>query len=201
MCEHIHARFVEIGHGLSPALGGALSRLGPVAFTPDDSQPLCERLARSVAGQQLSVKAARTIWSRVEAAAGDVPLMDFLRERNAATLRACGLSGAKTAAVCAIAAEARAGGLDSGELRYLCAADRARHLTRIRGVGPWTADMVNMFYFGEEDIWPDGDIAARNTLASLTSKRRKTIRTAERFAPHRTRLALYMWRWVDARPD
>lgn len=201
MCHALHTRFVEIGHGLSPSLGEALSRLGSVEFAPDDSQPLGERLARSVAGQQLSVKAARTIWGRVEAAAGQVPLIDFLREQNTQALRACGLSGAKTAAVCAIGAETRAGGLDRDELRYLSAQDRARHLTQIKGVGPWTADMVNIFYFGEEDIWPDGDIAARNTLRNLTSARRKTIRTAERFAPHRSRLALYMWRWVDARPD
>lgn len=201
MSHAIHTRFVEIGHTLSPALGDALTRLGPVAFTPDDSQPLGECLARSVAGQQLSVKAARTIWGRVEAAAGETPLMDFLREQNTERLRACGLSGAKTAAVCAIASEARAGGLDRDELRYLSSADRAKHLTQIKGVGPWTADMVNIFFFGEEDIWPDGDIAARNTLRNLTSPRRKTARTAERFAPHRSRLALYMWRWVDVRPD
>lgn len=201
MSHAIHTRFVEIGHALSASLGEALHRLGPIDFTPDDSRPLGERLARSVAGQQLSVKAAGTIWSRVEAVAGETPLMDILREQNIETLRACGLSGAKTAAVCAIGAEARAGGLDRDELRYLSSAGRARHLTRIKGVGPWTADMVNIFYFGEEDIWPDGDIAARNTLRNLTSARRKTIRTAQRFAPHRSRLALYMWRWVDARPD
>jgi DNA-3-methyladenine glycosylase II len=61
--------------------------------------------------------------------------------------------------------------------------------------------MVNLFYFGEEDIWPEGDVTARKTLISLTSKRRKTVRSAERFAPYRSYLALYMWRWVDARPD
>lgn len=201
MPHAIHARFVETGHALSPALGEALAQLGPLDLPVDASQPLGERLARSVAGQQLSVKAARTIWSRVEAAAGDTPLIDFLREDNTNALRACGLSGAKTAAVCTIGAEARAGGLDASELRYLSAADRARHLTQIKGIGPWTADMINIFYFGEADIWPDGDIAARKTLERLTSPRRKTVRTAERFAPHRSYLALYMWRWVDARPD
>lgn len=201
MSRALHPSFVEIGYRLSPVLGEALTRLGPVVFAPDDSQPLGERLARSVAGQQLSVTAARTIWGRVEVAAGEVPLIEFLCEENAERLRNCGLSGAKTAAVCAIGAQARAGGLDRDELRYLPPLDRAAHLTQIKGVGPWTADMVNIFYFGEEDIWPDGDIAARNTLRSLTSARRKTIRTAQRFAPHRSLLALYMWRWVDARPD
>ena len=58
-----------------------------------------------------------------------------------------------------------------------------------------------MFWFGEEDIWPDGDVAARKTLEKLTSARRKTHRTALRFAPYRSYLALYMWQWVDAKPQ
>lgn len=197
----IHEHCLDAAQTLSPDLTDALQRLGPLHLPCDDSQPLAERLARSVAGQQLSVKAAGTIWSRVCAAAGEGPLLDFLDPRNEKTLRACGLSGAKTAAVCAIAFEARENGLTREALKNLGAPERARRLTAIKGVGPWTADMVNLFYFGEEDIWPEGDVTARKTLISLTSKRRKTVRSAERFAPYRSYLALYMWRWVDARPD
>ena len=109
-------------------------------------------------------------------------------------------TAAKTRAMCAIAREARAGGLEADELRDLDHATRSRHLTALWGVGQWTADMISIFYFGDEDVWPDGDIAARKTLARLTSPRRKTVRTAARFAPHRSRLALYMWRHVDAPP-
>ena len=96
---------------------------------------------------------------------------------------------------------ARSGGLDAEYLTTLSAQQRAAHLTSLWGIGQWTADMMNMFYFGEEDIWPDGDVAARKTLERLTSPRRKTVRTAARFAPYRSRLAIYMWRWLDAEPD
>lgn len=200
MSEVIHARFLDIAAGLGPALRAAITHAGPLNFSPDASAPLAERLCRSVAGQQLSVIAARTIWGRVIAAAGEAPLMDFIADPNAEALRACGLSGAKTRALLAIAAEARAGGLEAAALAGLSHAERSAHLTALWGVGQWTADMASIFYFGDEDVWPDGDVAARKTLIRLTSPRRKTVRTAARFAPHRSRLALYMWRHVDAPP-
>ncbi|TFH88693.1 DNA-3-methyladenine glycosylase 2 family protein [Billgrantia azerbaijanica] len=200
MSDHIHERCVAVARELSPQLTEAIARGGPVTLVADDSQPLAERLCRSVAGQQLSVKAARSIWGRVLEAAGEVPLMDFLVEARHATLRDCGLSAAKAKALGLIAEEARAGQLEADALRDLDHAERAQRLTALWGVGQWTADMVSIFYFGEPDVWPEGDVAVRKTLERLTSPRRKTRRTAARFAPYRSHLALYLWRHVDAPP-
>ena len=201
MTTPIHNRFLTIAPALSSALADALHQLGPVELPVRDDTPLPEYLARAVAGQQLSVKAARSIWGRVETACSDAPLVEAFCERRGEELRACGLSNAKVKTLLAIGEAARAGRLDGDALRALNPAERAAELTALWGVGQWTADMANMFWFGEEDIWPDGDVAARKTLERLTSPRRKTVRTAQRFAPHRSHLALYMWRWVDARPD
>ncbi|WP_421791181.1 DNA-3-methyladenine glycosylase family protein [Hyphobacterium sp.] len=195
-----HTRFIETATELSPELAAAIKGVGPVEMHSRADIPFAVALSRSITGQQLSVKAASTIWGRVEASAGDTPLADHFYHANTDILRSCGLSGAKTKAICEIGALAREGGLDDEMLRGLSAEKRAEHITAIWGVGQWTADMMNMFYFGEEDIWPDGDVAARKTLERLTSKRRKTVRTAARFAPHRSYLALYMWRHVDAKP-
>ncbi|TDX28063.1 DNA-3-methyladenine glycosylase II [Modicisalibacter xianhensis] len=200
MSQAIHERFVSIAEGLSPALAEAMARGGPIEFSFDDSQPLAERLCRSVAGQQLSVKAARAIWGRVLTAAGETPLTEYFIDANEEALRACGLSSAKARAICAIAEQARLGELEAESLRPLDHAERSRRLTALWGVGQWTADMIAIFHFGDEDVWPDGDVAARKTLTRLTSPRRKTIRTAARFAPHRSWLALYLWRHVDAPP-
>ncbi|UYG04824.1 DNA-3-methyladenine glycosylase 2 family protein [Halomonas sp. LR3S48] len=200
MSDEIHRRCVETARELSPLLVDAIERGGPVMLEVDDSRPLAERLCRSIAGQQLSVKAARSIWARVVDAAGDAPLMEFFTEPNQDALRGCGLSGAKARALCLIAAEARAGRLEADELRMLDHAERSRHLTALWGVGQWTADMISIFYFGDPDVWPEGDVAARKTLERLTSPRRKTLRTAARFAPYRSHLALYLWRHVDAPP-
>jgi DNA-3-methyladenine glycosylase II len=201
MTAPVHHRFLAIAPDLSSALHDALHRLGPVELPVRDHIAFPEHLARAVAGQQLSVKAARSIWGRVETACADGPLIEAFCEGRAEELRACGLSNAKVKTLLAIGQAAREGRLDGDTLRALSPAERAAELTAVWGVGQWTADMANIFWFGEEDIWPDGDVAARKTLERLTSPRRKTVRTAERFAPHRSYLALYMWRWVDARPD
>lgn len=199
--KNLHNRFIEIATVLSPNLAEAIQKTGPVELQQDDSMPLDHRLCRSVAGQQLSVIAARTIWARVVEAAGDIPLSEFFTEENTNTMRACGLSAAKVRSMCGIAQEARAGRLDADEFSQLSHEDRSERLIKLWGVGQWTADMISIFYFGDEDVWPDGDLAARNTLIKLTSKHRKTVRTAERFAPNRSRLAIYMWEYKDAVPD
>ena len=196
----IHARFVDTARALSPALSDAIAALGPVELTSRADLPFADYLCRAIAGQQLSVKAATSIKSRVEDSAAGTPLIEHFHDANTDLLRSCGLSRAKTKTVCAIAALARQGELKDDQLRAMSAAERTARITAIWGVGQWTADMMNMFWFGEPDIWPEGDVAARKTLQRLTSARRKTVRTAARFAPQRSYLALYMWRHVDAKP-
>ena len=203
--RQVHTKLLDIADDLSPDLHGALMRLGPLEFPTREDKPFPDYLCRAIAGQQISVKAAASIWARVEASAasdvGEGALLDHFVEANTDALRACGLSGAKTKTIITIADTHRTLGLDTDELRALNIADRTTRLTAMWGVGQWTADIMNMFYFGEKDIWPDGDVAARKTLERLTSKRRKTVRTAERFKPYRSWLALYMWAHVDAPPD
>lgn len=199
--RQVHTRLLEAAEADFPDLHAALARLGPLPFPRRDAHPFPQYLCRAIAGQQISVKAAAAIWARVEASAGETALLDHFQADNFDCLRGCGLSNAKTRTIIAIADTHRTLGLDADELRALSVPERTERLTAMWGVGQWTADMMNMFYFGEEDIWPDGDVAARKTLERLTSKRRKTVRTAERFKPYRSWLALYMWAHVDAPPD
>ena len=70
------------------------------------------------------------------------------------------------------------------------------------GIGPWTADMISLFYFREPDIWPLGDLAVRKTFERFVAEQSRFDLTgaAELFAPHRSLLALYLWRITDAMP-
>lgn len=201
----VHASLLEAAEPVSGELHAVLRKLGPLEFPLRNAKPFPDYLCRAISGQQISVKAAASIWKRVEASArahtGDAALLDYFVEANTDLLRACGLSGAKTKTMITIANTHRTLGLDTDELRAMSIAARTTRLTAMWGVGQWTADMMNMFYFGERDVWPDGDVAARKTLERLTSKRRKTVRTAQRFRPYRSWLALYMWAVVDAPPD
>ncbi|WP_297737214.1 DNA-3-methyladenine glycosylase 2 family protein [uncultured Maricaulis sp.] len=197
----VHDRLLSAAEPLFPALHAALGKLGPLDLPRRDDLPFPAYLCRAIAGQQISVKAAQSIWARVEASAEGADLLDHFCPDNADTLRGCGLSGAKTRTIITIAETHRTVGLDTDALRALPIDQRTDRLTEIWGVGQWTADMMNIFYFGEDDVWPDGDVAARKTLERLTSKRRKTVRTAALFKPYRSWLAYYMWAHVDAPPD
>ena len=195
----IQTDLVAIARAFAPNLADAIAAAPPLSLIPRTDISLAEALCRSVAGQQLSVIAARTIWGRVtDAADGDV--IGHVARAAAEDLRACGLSGAKAKAMQAIAAEALAGRLEAADLGRLDTQDRTARLTALWGVGQWTADMIGMFHFADPDIWPDGDVSVRKTLTRLTSPRRKTVRTAARFKPYRSYLALYMWHTADAVP-
>jgi DNA-3-methyladenine glycosylase II len=77
---------------------------------------------------------------------------------------------------------------------------RSEHLAQIHGIGQWTCDMVSLFYCRDPDVWPEGDLAVQRVFARYIG-RRKPARAAAVFAPHRSLLALYMWRLVDAIPS
>jgi DNA-3-methyladenine glycosylase II len=76
---------------------------------------------------------------------------------------------------------------------------RSAHLCAPWGIGQWTADMVSIFYCRDEDVWPASDTSVQRAFARYIG-RRQPARTAERFAPYRSILALHMWRLLDGPP-
>ena len=154
-------------------------------------------LSRAIVGQQLSAKAARSIWARVAAAAGEanVGVTEFAEE-FASDLRACGLSASKVKSLQSIREAEREGLLHGDRLQRMTPDAIVQRLVTIRGVGPWTCDMALIFYFRLPDIWPDGDVAVQRTFASLVG-RRSPHKAAAKFSPYRSYLALSMWRVAD----
>ncbi|MBT9311423.1 DNA-3-methyladenine glycosylase family protein [Leptothoe kymatousa] len=195
--QTVHSQCVAIARQINDNLARAIVAAGPLPLAPRQDVPFPVRLCRAVAGQQLSVKAAQSIWARVLAQAAGQPLMDYFTAASPETLRSCGLSKAKAKAMGEIALAHRTHQIDAATLGNLDHKQRTQQLTKIWGVGPWTADMVGIFYFGDPDIWPDGDATACKCLATLTNNQ-TTISTAAHFAPYRSYLALYMWHQADA---
>lgn len=192
----LHPSMVRIARKISPALAAAMHRVGPPEWPRRDDQSLARYLARIVVGQQLSTRAAATIWQRVETLAQqlatDIPALALTSDMNA--LRACGLSGNKLLCLQGLAAAEANGQLDHEPLARLAPEARAKHLTALRGVGPWSADMLALFYFRDPDIWPLGDLAVRKTFEHYFKDQPGVDLTAAAFAPRRSLLALYMWR-------
>jgi DNA-3-methyladenine glycosylase II len=196
--EAVHAFLVATAAALSPPLRDALARIGPLWFPNREDRGLAVHLARAIVGQQLSTKAARSIWARIEAAAAlaDQPLAVFLRQQNGAALRACGVSSNKLKALLSIGAAAEEGRLDGALVRAMDHRARSVHLRQIWGIGQWTCDMAAIFYCHDEDVWPAGDVSVQRTFAKFIGPRQPAD-AAQRFAPYRSVLALYMWRLLD----
>jgi DNA-3-methyladenine glycosylase II len=199
--EQAHAVLLAAAAPVSPALRDALVRDGPLWFPDREDRGLAIQLARAIVGQQLSTKAARSIWSRLEAAAATAqqPLTVFLCDENTAAVRACGVSGNKVKALLGIAAAAAAGRLDAAAVRAMDHAARSTHLRDLWGIGQWTCDMVSIFYCRDEDVWPASDASVRRMFANFAGNE-PTTTAALRFAPYRSILALHMWQLLDATP-
>lgn len=183
-----------------PALRAALVQAGPIRIEPPAHPRVADRLFVEVVNQQLSTRAAGAIWARIEAAAAaaDSIPRGLFEAGDADLLRACGISGNKVRALQAIVAAEAAGLLGPG-LAGLPHPERAAILCGIRGVGPWTADMVGIFHFHDPDIWPAGDVAAVGCLRRLTGQADAGA-VASAFAPYRSILARYLWRIKDGAP-
>jgi DNA-3-methyladenine glycosylase II len=201
----LHPDFVRTARRVSRPLAQAMDAVGPPDWPSRHQQPLARYLARVVVGQQLSTRAASTIWGRVEALgkAEQQSIPALALNLPDATLLACGLSAGKLKTLKALAEADAAGVLKRQRLARLEPAARAIELTALRGIGPWTADMLALFYFRDPDIWPLGDLAVRKTLERflVTQSRYDLSSAAALFAPHRSVLALYMWRIADNPPD
>lgn len=195
MDPELHRRLIAIAGNISPELQAHIAA-APIWFPERADNGVAAFLARAVTGQQVSAAAARSIWARVEVAAGDA-LAEFLCAANAAMLKQCGLSRNKIKALCHIGAAHAAGLLDRAEIKALDHAARSARLTEIWGIGQWTCDMLAIFYCHELDIWPDGDLAVVRGVKRF-ARRRKPARIAAEFAPYRSLLALYMWRLAGA---
>lgn len=196
----LYDRLLGVAAEVSEPLRTAIAAIGVIEIEPPPHASLAERLFVEVVNQQLSTKAALSIWTRIEAAAAAqvVTPRDLFVPGYEAVLRGCGVSANKVRALHAIR-EAEEAGLLGPDLAALPHAERSAVLCRIRGVGPWTADMAGIFHFLDPDIWPAGDVAAVGVLRRLTGIE-DTVAVAARFAPYRSILARYMWRSRDAAP-
>ena len=162
-------------------------------------------LARSIVYQQLAGRAAASIHGRfVEALDGEVTA-----ERVLATPErccgACGLSGAKTASLLDLADKVASGEVALERIGRMSDEDVVAHLTVVRGIGPWTAQMFLMSTLSRLDVWPTGDYGVRAGFArawgleELPAPRRTSHGLGEPYRPYRSLVAWYCWRAADDR--
>lgn len=180
-----------------------VAKVGPPRFHEYSTKDALACLVTSIVSQQLSGRAASTIHARLEALAPrPFPDPAWLREVPEERLRGAGLSRAKAAALRDLGHALQDGRLEMRRLSRLDDEAAAAALTSVKGVGPWTAQMVLMFALGRPDIWPTGDVGIRNALARFHRLQQapdaeETAALGEPWRPYRTYAAWYLWQLID----
>jgi len=160
-----------------------------------------ETLARAIVGQQISVKAADSIWARFETAAGRVDPARIAALAPEA-LAGCGLSRRKAEYLSDLAGHFLDGRVVPARWKRLPDEAVIAELVDVRGIGRWTAEMVLIFNLRRPDVWPVDDIGLQKAVALhyLDGERPtpRMLRThGERHAPWRTVATWYLWRSLD----
>jgi len=174
-------------------------------ITPAVSIRPFDALAESIAYQQLSGKAAATIFGRVRALYPKRKWLDpeQLLATPDETLRAAGLSRAKTAALKDLAAKTIDGTVPAGRALFHMSDDEIiTRLTAVRGIGRWTVEMLLLFDLGRPDVWPVDDYGVRKGFAKTFSRRKlptpkQLMKFGEKWRPYRSVAAWYFWRALD----
>ena len=163
-------------------------------------------LLRSIVGQQLSTKAARTIYERLTALYEDrTPTPAEIIATDPEALRGVGLSRAKAAYLRDLAEHVEDGELDLEHISELPDEEVSEQLTAVKGLGQWTVDMFLIFHLGRPDVLPVGDLGIRRAaqlaygLEDLPEAA-ELERIAEPWRPHRSLACLYLWRSLDNEP-
>ena len=165
-------------------------------------------LVRTIAGQQLSVLAARAIWTKLLAHFdGRVPTPQEILDEDPETLRAAaGFSRAKVVYLRSLAEHVLAGELELERLAELPDDEVIRDLTAVKGIGEWSSHMFLMFTLHRPDVLAVGDLGVRNAAMRAYDlpappKPAELEALAEPWRPHRTRACLYLWRSLENTPD
>jgi DNA-3-methyladenine glycosylase II len=184
-----------------PVLCAIIDRVGECRL--EFREPDFSTLVRSIVYQQLSGKAASTILKRLmEALPGGAPTPEAILALTPEQMRALGLSGQKTSYIRDLAERTRSGELDFARFPDMTDADVIEHLTRVKGVGVWTAHMFLIFALRRPDVLPVGDLGVRSAIRKAYRLRAlpqpaRMEKIAKRWHPYSSVAAWYLWRSLD----
>jgi DNA-3-methyladenine glycosylase II len=196
-----------------PTMAALMARVGEIDLATRAKRRQEERpadaygaLLRAIVGQQLSTKAARTIYLRVlDIFAGETPAPERLLEASEADLRGAGLSGRKVEYVQDLARHVIGGELELDRLGELGDEEAIEEIVAVRGLGRWTAEMFLIFHLERPDVLSGGDLGIRKAvqiefgLEEMPTPQR-VVEIGERWSPHRSLASLYLWESLAAVP-
>jgi DNA-3-methyladenine glycosylase II len=189
-----------------PAMAALIERVGEIDLktrlrrrSEEKPPDAYGALLRAIVGQQLSTKAARTIYLRVcDLFGGSTPSPEQLLEASEEDLRGCGLSGRKVEYVRDLAVHVLDGELELDRLGDLSDEEAIEEIVAVRGLGLWTAEMFLLFHLERPDVLSGGDLGIRKAvqieygLKEMPTPQR-VLEIGEPWRPHRSLASLYLW--------
>ena len=180
-----------------------IERVGPCKMTY--YTPEFQNLARSIVYQQLNGSAAATIFGRLRMAAKQDPLTpESVLRLRATTLRKAGLSAQKASYIRDLAQKTLSREVDFLKLPSMADDEVIQHLTRVKGIGVWTVQMLLMFGLQREDVLPTADFGIRKSMMNAFEleempKPAEMEQIAQPWQPYRTVACWYLWRFLDSK--
>lgn len=196
-----------------PTMAALIDRIGKIDVATRLKRRSEERpndaygaLLRAIVGQQLSTKAARTIYLRViDLFGGSTPSPEQLLEAREEDLRAAGLSGRKTEYVRDLASHVLSGELELDRLGELSDEEVIAEIVAVRGLGQWTAEMFLLFHLERPDVLSGGDLGIRKAIQVEYGLEKmppptQVLEIGEPWRPYRSLASLYLWESLAAVP-
>ena len=199
----MHRTSVSYLKRADPVLARVIARVGACRFEPRAKGTHFHALLRSIVYQQLSGKAASTILDRVLSLyGGRYPRPGQLLETTDEALRQAGLSRQKLAYLRDLAAKVDSGEVPLARIRRLADDEIITHLTHVKGIGRWTAQMFLMFRLGRPDVLPELDLGIQTAIQRAYNLPTRPVpsdvlRIGEPWRPHATIASWYLWRSLE----
>ncbi|HWC08010.1 MAG TPA: DNA-3-methyladenine glycosylase [Solirubrobacterales bacterium] len=199
---------------MDPTMAALIERIGEIDLetrlkrrSEEAPRDAYGALLRAIVGQQLSTKAARTIYLRVlDLFDGTTPTPQQLLDAKEADLRGAGLSGRKVEYVQDLARHVLSGELELERLDDLGDEEAIEEIVAVRGLGRWTAEMFLIFHLQRPDVLSGGDLGIRKAIQieyglDEMPTPQEVVERSERWSPHRSLASLYLWESLAAVPN
>ncbi|MDA7596690.1 hypothetical protein N8732_01035 [Gammaproteobacteria bacterium] len=200
MNKKAHNHLLKVGNDYCPALSQIVSNNGIIEINVDKTIDVFECLAQTVIEQQVSYKAAKSIWKKVKASAASkgFDLIDYFDEKNKSSLRNDGLSQNKIKSIMGAKKAINDDLISLEKLEQLSYDDYKKLIKSLWGFGDWSAEMIAIFYLGRTNVWSDGDLMLSKGIDEIClDTETSPQQLIDMVDPFQSYLALHIWRHKD----
>ena len=200
MSEKIHQYLLDVSRKYCKPLESIIKKNGVMHIDVPKDLDIFDCLAQTVVEQQLSYKAANSIWNKIKnsAAEKNIILIEYFRKKNTASIRNNGLSNNKLKAIMGAKQAIESGDITLQKLSIMTYPEFKKTITNLWGFGDWSAEMIAIFYLGKTNIWSQKDLILKRGIDQLCDGSNLTPnKLLQLVDPYQSYLALHIWRYKD----